>query len=342
MGKNTVYKNILVTGATGFLGGRLVERLSELGHYTIYATGRNAKKGLRLGQLDHVTFIPADLEDKDLVLKLCEYIDVVIHAAALSSMWGSYEQFHKANVLSTEHIVTACHAQGVKRLVHISTPSIYPQRLGEHLFNVDESFVPKTFISFYGQTKYEAEQVVNQAFKDGLETVILRPRAIYGRGDYTIMPRLLRAYNTGRLKVIGDGENINDLANVSNVVDAILLSIHGEDKALGHAFNITDGESVKMWSVVAKVLEALNLHWSAKKVPYAVVDKVAWAMEKWATFRKSAEEPILTRASVHVISHSTTLNIEKAQKLLGYNPKYTLDDGLKEFIDWWKSEGNEN
>jgi len=342
MDKITNYKSILVTGATGFLGGRLVERLSELGDYNVYATGRNAEKGLRLEQLDNVTFIPADLGDKELVLKLCEYIDVVVHSAALSSMWGSYEKFHKANVLSTEHIIAACQAQGVKRLVHISTPSIYPQELGEHLFNVDETFIPKKFISLYGQTKYEAEQVVNKAFKDGLETVILRPRAIYGRGDYTIMPRLLRAYHAGRLKIIGDGENINDLANVSNVVDAILLSIHAEDKALGHAFNITDGKHVKMWSVVAKVLEALDLPWPAKKVPYAIVDKVAWAMEKWAKLRNSSEEPILTRASVHVISHSTTLNIEKARKLLGYNPKHTLEDGLEEFINWWKKEGHEN
>ncbi|MCP4440364.1 MAG: NAD-dependent epimerase/dehydratase family protein [Aureispira sp.] len=330
--------SILATGATGFLGGRLVESLSKSGNYNIIATGRNTHKGKPLEQFANVTFKAADLSNATDVQKLCKDIDVVVHSAALSSLWGKRQDFYDANVLATQNIVDACRAQGVKRLVHISTPSIYPQHLGQHLYNVEETFIPKTFISIYGETKYESEKVVQKVFKQGLETIILRPRAIYGRGDYTIMPRVLKAYHAGRLKIIGDGKNMNDMAHVQNVVDAIILSIHAEDKALGEAYNITDGQPVELWTVVARVLKELGLPWKAKKVPYAVVDKVAWAMEKWAKLTKSDKEPLLTRASVSVASHSTTLSIQKAKRLLNYHPKHTLNDGLKEFVTWWKEQ----
>lgn len=331
-------RTILVTGATGFLGGRLVERLSELGTYSIYATGRNVQKGAVLQKMDRVTFIPADLTDKVLVDQLCKHIDIVVHTAALSTVWGEYEEFYEANVLATKHIVEACQKQQVKRLVHISTPSLYPQGYDDDIINIKESFIPKTFISNYAKTKYEAEHFVNAAAKEGLETIILRPRAIYGRGDYTIMPRVLRAYHAGRLKIIGDGENINDLTHVANVVDAILLSMHANEKALGHTFNISDGNPVKMWDVIAMVLQKLNLPWKAKKVPYKLVDKIAWGMEKWAKLTKSKKEPVLTRASVSVVSHSVTLNIDKARDLLDYTPKHKLEDGIQEFVDWWKMQ----
>ncbi|MCH2022059.1 MAG: NAD-dependent epimerase/dehydratase family protein [Saprospiraceae bacterium] len=332
---NPTFKNILVTGATGFLGSRLVERLSQLNQYNIFATGRDIKKGSKLENYRSVNFIQADLTNKKLVNTLCKNMDIVVHSAALSSLWGTYDAFYDANILSTQNIVNGCMDNKVKRLVHISTPSIYPQKLGQDIFDIKENFIPKTFISTYAQTKYDAEKIINKAHNNGLETIILRPRGIYGRGDFTIMPRILRTYHAGKLKIIGDGENIVDVTNVSNVVNAILLSIKANHLALGNAFNITDGKPVKMWEVVRMVLDELNLKWEPTKIPYKVVDKIAWGLEKWALLTNSKQEPMLTRASVSIAACSTTLNIDKAKKLLGYKPEYTLEMGIEEFSNWW-------
>ena len=118
-------------------------------------------------------------------------------------------------------------------------------------------------------------------------------------------------------------------------MNAILLSIKANHLALGNAFNITDGKPVKMWEVVRMVLDELNLKWEPTKIPYKVVDKIAWGLEKWALLTNSKQEPMLTRASVSIAACSTTLNIDKAKKLLGYKPEYTLEMGIEEFSNWW-------
>jgi len=335
MKKPLTYSTILVTGATGFLGGRLVEYLSEATNYSIYATGRNSQKGYQLNRLPRVTFIPAELQFSQAVHSLCKHIDVVVHCAARSSLWGSYQSFLEANVVATQNIVNACQAQQVKRLIHISTPSIYYAQLGQGLYDKKEEEVPTTFISHYAQSKYQAEQIVKTAAQGGLAAIILRPRAIYGRGDYTIMPRILNAYEAGRLRVIGNGKNKHDMTHVRNVISAIMQSIDAPTAALGQAYNITDGQPYNVWDTVGQVLEALQLPWQAQKVPYAVVDKVAWGLEQWAKWTNSQAEPTLTRASVSITAHEGTLHIDKAKDLLHYNPSFTLEEGIEEFVSWW-------
>ncbi|MBC8110267.1 MAG: NAD-dependent epimerase/dehydratase family protein [Verrucomicrobia bacterium] len=326
---------ILVTGATGFLGKRLTERLLEEKNFsTIIATGRNKAVGKELASAG-ADFVAGDLENADFVHDIVKSADLIVHTAALSSPWGKYQDFYNANVLATKNLLAAARKSGIKRFINISTPSIYFN--GKDRFNVKEiDDLPEKFSNYYAATKFEAEKLVTQAFAEGLETLSLRPRAIIGRGDFTIMPRLLKAQQSGKLRIIGNGKTIADLSSAANVVDAILLAIHAQPQALGKAYNITNGTPVKLWEYIDEVFKKLNLTLNHKKMPYYMALTLASGLEFISKISKSQQEPPLTKQGVGVLAKSCTLDISLARNLLGYQPKQSNDEAATEFVDWWK------
>jgi nucleoside-diphosphate-sugar epimerase len=169
--------------------------------------------------------------------------------------------------------------------------------------------------------------------------VILRPRALIGRGDSIIMPRLINAFDNGRLKIIGNGNNIVDLTSVSNVVDAILLAMSPRKEALNQTYNITNGEPVNLWEYISKVLIQLNRELNPKKVPFALIDKIAALMEIKSKMTNH-KEPTLTRYGVGTLAKSFTLDISKAKEFLGYQPKVNTEAAIHEFVDWYKQHEN--
>ncbi len=326
---------ILVTGATGFLGKRIAQGLLEDKSYEVFGTGRNEKNLKELETLGVKTF-KGDLDNSEFVAEIGKDIDIIVHSAALSSPWGRYEEFYTANVISTKNIIDSAKKNNIKRIVNISTPSIYFDY--NDRFDIKEDFLPSRFVNFYAQTKYEAEKLILQAYKDGLETLSLRPRAIIGGGDTTIMPRILKAQNEGKLKIIGTGNNIVDVSSVANVVSAVILSINANKEALGQNYNITNGKPIKLWDLIEKVLEKLDLKMSRQKIPFEVGYGIAKLLETKAKFSKDYKEPVLTCYGIGILAKSMTMNIDKAKKLLGYIPHQTTDETIDEFINWWKQK----
>jgi nucleoside-diphosphate-sugar epimerase len=326
---------ILVTGATGFLGGRVVDKLLESNDYQVIATGRDKSKAEKLKEKG-ATVEVGSLEDRDFLESITKDVEVIVHSAALSSPWGKYQDFYNANIFATRNIVEASKTNNVRRIVHVSTPSIYFDYTDR--FNIKEDFLPAKFVNHYAETKYKAEKVIDEAFAQGIETISLRPRAIVGAGDTTIMPRLLKAQTQGRLKIIGDGENIVDVTSVSNVVDSIILSIHAEKKALGEKYNITNGEPVKLWELIEDTFKGLDLTLNKKKIPFKVAYNFAKALEFASSLTSSYKEPVLTCYGVGVLATAMTMNIDKAKNLLNYHPKQTNKEAVEEFIAWWKTQ----
>ena len=327
---------VLITGATGFLGYRLSQRLSKKG-YTLTTTGRNPEMGERLKFLG-TRFVPGSINDADHLHTLSQGQDAIVHTAGLSSPWGRYHDFHRTNTEGTEHIVNAALAQDVPRFVHISTPSIYVQNADCE--NIRESDpLPPQFVNAYAQTKYAAEQRVLVGAAKGLEAVMLRPRALIGQGDTVIMPRLLRAHEMGRLRRIGNGHNRVDLTPVENVCQAIELALNlpSGSPALQEAYNISNGDPVNLWDTLAEAFQRLNLHLDTSRgVPFAVAYGMAAAMEAQAKRKKGYPEPPLTRYSVMMIGRSQTLNIDKARQRLGYDPEVSVNDAMNDFIEGWR------
>ena len=327
--------NILLTGATGFLGFRTLERLEALPNVSqIIACGRKLKPDAKI-ESPKVHYQLGDLGNPDYVRSLFENrkIDYIIHCAALSSPWGTYQQFYQANVLPQRNLIKRAEENGVKRFIFVSTPSLYfdfKDRL-----NIKESDpLPEKFVNQYAATKREAEKLL-EASK--LDWIGLRPRALVGRGDTVIMPRVIRALKENRLKIIGSGENIADLTPVSNVVDSILLSITAPETALNKVYNISNGKPVKLWEVIRKTLSLLNLIPPNQKVPTYLAMTAASLMEVYSRFI-SKKEPVLTRYGIAVLAKSFTMDISLARKHLGYEPHQTVEEAIGEFVSWYQEK----
>lgn len=323
--------NILLTGATGFLGYRTLEKLIEEPRISrILATGRNLPEYRRILH-PKVRYAFGPLEDAAFVREITKNQDIIINTASLSSPWGRNDEFFRANVQTQENLLRAAESGGLQRFIYISSPGVYFD--GRNRLNVKESDpLPKKFANAYARTKYEAECLLADS---KLPFVILRPRALIGRGDSIIMPRLIEAFDQGKLKIIGNGENTADLTSVANVADAILLSVFAGEEALNQAYNITNGEPVKLWDEIAAVLRALDRQLSSKKVPWLLADGFARFLELHSRLTNN-KEPALTRYSVGTLARSFTLDISKAKNLLGYVPQMNTRQAIEEFIGWYR------
>jgi len=264
-----------------------------------------------------------DLRDREAVAIACEGVDFVVHAAALSSPWGRRSDFFDTNVKGTMHVIDGCRRQGVARLVHVSSPSVTFDGNDVRDATEEQPF-PRRFMSHYCRTKKLAEDAVCGA--DGLETVIIRPKAIFGPGDTTLLPRLLAAGRAGRLPQIGDGANVVDLTYVDNVVHALRLALT-RPNAAGRIFTITNGQPVRLWDVIRRILAAAGCSTNGKRIPYRVAYVVAALME--VRGRLTATEPLLTRYGVALLGRTQTYCIDAARRWLDYEPVVTVEEGLE-------------
>ncbi|MDB9990482.1 NAD-dependent epimerase/dehydratase family protein [Flavobacteriales bacterium] len=324
--------NILLTGATGFLGFRTLERLVQLSNvHKIVATGRILRKSREILN-PKVEYVLGDLKDKLFVSTILKDIDIVINTASLSSPWGSKDDFYLANVLTQKNIISSSKILGVDRFIYISSPSIYYNGMDRIMVKENDP-LPTRFVNNYSKTKREAEVLLENS---NLKYIIIRPRAIIGRGDTVIMPRLIKAHSEGRLKIIGNGENKVDLTSVDNVVESIVLSINANSKALNNTYNISDGNPVSLWDSINIVLKGIGkeqVHKIVKfKVAYFAASILEWV--SWIT----RKEPSLTKYSIGVLTKTFTLDISKAIDLLNYKPIISTEESIEEFINWY----NEN
>ncbi len=267
---------VLVTGATGFLGGALARALHARGR-AVTATGRDARAGAAL-EAEGIPFARLDLGDADAVHRLVEGHAAVIHSAALAAPYGRAADFWRANVQATAHVLGACQAAGVQRLVHLSTPSVYfGFESREDVRESDE--LPALPRTPYAASKRLADVLVRAAVAEGLSAILLRPRAIYGPGDRAVLPRLIRALRTGRLPIIGDGHNRVSMTYIDHAVDAAIRALDAPDALSGRIYNVADGEPVALWAMIAALCDRLGLPRPTRHVSLARMMRVGGVLE---------------------------------------------------------------
>lgn len=324
----------LVTGATGFLGGALARRLHGVG-WDVTALGRNS---LKLNQLEDEGMRPLhlDITKKEELNAAFKGQEIIFHCAALPSPWGNFEKFYQANVIGTRNVVQACLENKVGRLVYVSTPSIYFDYKSRTDVKENDS-LPEP-ITHYARTKRLAEEEIDKGFANGLAVVSIRPRALFGEGDTVIFPRLIPRLRSGRLPILGDGENIVDLTYIQNVVDALLLCAESPANTLGKKYNISNGEPIKIWKLIERICDELGYAHPSRKISYKTANTTASALEFFYSLIPFSPEPPLTRVSVSMLANNTTLDISAAKAELGYQPKVSVEEGVQRFLKWWKEK----
>jgi 2-alkyl-3-oxoalkanoate reductase len=322
---------VLVTGGTGFLGRRIVDRLLAQGRQ-VAVSGRTASPEL---EARGVRFICAPLEDAGAVAAACRGMEAVFHVAAKVGVWGRYPDYFRANVLGTRAVIAGCRAHGVRRLVHTSTPSVVYN--GRDLAGADESLpLTKSCPSPYPLTKAAAEAEVLAAHGPALGTVALRPHLIWGPGDPHLVPRILAGARSGRLRIVGEGTNRVDMVHVENAADAHVAA----EKALatrgspagGRAYFITNGEPVVLWEWVNGLLTALGRPPVTKRISLGGATAIGRACEiVWSLLPVGAETP-MTRFVAAELAKDHWFDISAARRDLAYAPRVAMLEGTAALV----------
>ena len=306
---------ILVTGASGFVGGAVVRRARELG-WEVLGIGRR--------RLDEPGYVSLDLSRP---FELDFHPDVVVHAAARSSPWGSRREFETQNVAATRHVLDYCAAHGRPHFVYISTAAVLYRN--EHQLGMNERTpVPEMPVNEYARTKHQGELLTRGYAGDAC---ILRPRAVFGPGDTVVFPRILRALKKNRLPLIEtDRPVLGDLIYIDTLVEYILRA--AAKRATG-VYHLTNGEPVEIHAFLGRICSALGLRPPSRKMSAKRIMRIARAIEILFRTFPFLGEPPLTVFGVSVFAWSKTFDVSRTVKDLGV-PFVSLNEGLSRFIAW--------
>jgi nucleoside-diphosphate-sugar epimerase len=307
-----------VTGGSGFVGGALIERLRRE-NWDVRALARSEAAAERVRSLGAEP-VMGDLED--LRVEGCE---VAFHAAAKVEDFGDPAEFERVNVRGTQNVIDACTAAGVRRLVHVGTEAAL--MAGQPLVGVDEDapLRPDSPV-LYSSSKAKAEQLVRDANGGGLETVVVRPRFVWGKGDTTLLPALVELVRSGRFRWVGGGRQLTATTHIDNTVEGLWLAATAAPA--GGVYFVTDGEPVVFREFLEALLGTQGVTIPDKTVPAAVAGAAAAAAERVWRLLKRPGSPPLTRFAVWVSSQECTIDIARAERELGYRPVTSREEGL--------------
>ncbi|HXB16204.1 MAG TPA: NAD-dependent epimerase/dehydratase family protein [Solirubrobacteraceae bacterium] len=324
---------VLVTGASGFIGGRLAERLSGEGRRVRCLVRASSDTGV-LEALP-VELVGGELGDPASLRRAAAGCERVVHCAAMVSDWGTVEEIRSANVAGTVGVLAAARAEGARRLVHISSSDVYghagPWPLGEDA-------APRGFANWYAQTKLEAERALwRERGADGPELVILRPATVYGPGSREVIGEIARAILARRMVLVGRGRSVAGLCFVENLIDAVLLALDAPE-ASGETFNVSDGLDVTWARFTADLADGLGAPPVSWSIPYPLAFALARALEGTYRLARRASglqtAPLLSRQAVQVLGREQSFSIAKARATLGWEPRVSYEDGLRETLAW--------
>ena len=327
----------LVTGATGFIGGRLASRLVADGHAVrgLVRAGSDTTQLQRLG----VQLALGDLTSASSLTSAVEGCEYVLHCGALVSDWATTAEIAAVNVTGTRNLLDACVQAPVRRLVHLSTTDVYghPRRPG-----VDETYVATSFSNWYAQTKLEAEREVRRAdAASALETVILRPATVYGPGSKDVIGEIARAIQARHMLLIDGGRAIAGLCFVENLIDAAALALR-HDASPGNAFNVCDDLDVTWRQLVDGLADGLGCPRPRWSLPYPLASAIGVSLEHgYRLLRRTtglASQPLLSRQAVQVLGREQVFSNRKLRDTLGWKPRVDFESGLAATVAWLTDE----
>jgi 2-alkyl-3-oxoalkanoate reductase len=322
----------LITGATGFVGGHIAEAFVQRG-WAVSAIVRPTSDTAFLEKL-HVKLHRGELSDPRLLGEALTDVEVVVHTAAKVGDWGPVEDYRTANVEQLRALLDACKGQALSRFIHVSSLGVYE---GRHHYGTDESVpLPRQHADGYTQTKVESEELALKYHKDfGVPVVVLRPGFVYGPRDRTVLPRIIENLRTHQVRYPGGGEAAMNTIFVGNFVQAVFLALD-HPNAVGQVFNLTDGEFVSKRRFIETICDALGLDKPTGKPPLWLA-KIATALsEKKARLLGAKEAPKLTFAKLKFMGYNLDFSIEKAKRELGYLPRSSFSDGMRETMAYYK------
>lgn len=320
---------VLVTGAGSLLLGGVATALVTRGDEVVCLQRRSLA-------LDGVRQVQGDVRDADAVRAAAEGCDAIVHGAARVGVVGTWEDFHSVNVDGTANVLAAARAQGISRMVHVSTPSV--AHAGHSLVGVGaEPAVTGRKGAFYAESKAVAEGLVLAAADAGLAIVAIRPHLVWGPGDTQLVGRIVERAAAGRLAMVGDGAALVDTTYIDNAIAAhvaALDAVRPGARCAGRAYVVANGEPRTVRELVEGICRAAGVPFAPRHVPVAVAVRLGAIVEKvWPRFREG--EPPITRFVAEQLGTAHWFDPRPAHDDLGWTPHVTLDEGFARLQQWF-------
>lgn len=328
-------EKVLVTGGGGFLGKVIVRKLVQK---KVNVTSFSRQRYPELEKMG-VAQIQGDLCNKTDVMKAFKDMDTIFHVAAKPGIWGAFQGYYSVNVTGTHHVIEACLANGVERLIHTSSPSVIFD--ASDMENLDESVpYPESYLAPYPETKAMAEKLVIKAGQKGLAVIILRPHLIWGPEDNHLVPEILRRAH--RLKIIGPTDDLVDTIYVDNAADAHILAgerLSAAPSLSGNIYFISQDAPVSKWKMANDFLDAAGLPPLKGRISSRTAYLAGWVFE-WIYKTLGIEtDPPMTRFAAKELATSHWFDISRAKNDLGYAPAISTQEGLRRLKEWLTAGG---
>lgn len=323
---------ILVTGGTGFTGKALVRRLLDEGH-TVVALDN--KEGIKTQELRDwgAEVVIGTVTDKPLIEKTMQGVEFVYHlAAAFREMDVPNTYYDDVNIGGTQICLEAAKQAGVKKFVYCSTCGVHGN-VENPPANED---APINAADYYQQTKYEAEPIVLEYAKQGMNTTIIRPAAIYGPGDKERFGMIYRQAKKGFFPIFGSGKTLYHPLYIDNLVDSF-INVLPLEVGNGGTYLIADDDYIEIKDLVQKVADSMNKEIKILHLPFTPLRMISVVVEKMCKPLKIAP-PIFPRR-VDWFKQNRAFDISRAKQEIGYDPKVKIVEGLKNTAVWMDKEG---
>lgn len=322
---------VLVTGATGFTGGRLAVELAKRGNKVRAMVRKGSDTSFLTGH--DIEFFEGDITDQDAVDRAVQGCEKVYHIAACFRTAGHPDSYyHDVNYTGAQYVLDAAKKHGCERVAHCSTIGVH----GSVKDVPSDETAPYAPCDIYQRTKLEGEKLAMDRQKQGQPVSIFRPAGIYGPGDMRLL-KLFKTIHTGRFRMVGPGTVNFHMVYIDDLVDGIILC--GEkQEALGDTFILCGPKYIALKELVKLVADAVGVKPPRGHIPLAPVYAAAVLCE--ALCIPLRIEPPLHRRRVGFFTKNRSFTYAKAESAIGYVPKISTAEGVKRTADWYFANGH--
>jgi nucleoside-diphosphate-sugar epimerase len=317
--------NILITGATGFIGRHLTAALSKT--HNVRCLVRKTSDISDLRNLN-VEMAHGDLLVKDSLEPALDGIDLIYHLAG-EVYSRRKSDYYKGNVLATHNLLEACKEKGLKRIIYLSSTAVYKPMADKTLLTEESKCEP---ITFYGKTKLHAEQLIKQ---HNVPWVIVRAPVIYGPHQPTVLNRFfLDAFNKRKIHIIGKGDNLRSLCFIGNLVEGLMLLASKPDVD-GKTYILSDNSPYTFDEIITTISIVIEQAIKVVHLPN-ILGNISWQI--YNLMGKLFNLYFIELYVIKTMQLHWGCDITLAKKEIGYNPSVTLEMGIKSTMDWIKND----
>ena len=331
---------VLVTGAGGFIGSYLLPKLLAAGHQ-VRGLALDEADAARIRRTGDIEVVFGDVRDIEPLRAAARGVEAVFHLAARVSDWGTWPQFEAITVRGTQNMLQAAAEAGVGRFLLFSSTAVYPRLArGAPPLNETSPYAgPDNPWGFYGRSKIICEQEALRYQRDGrLGVSIIRPVSIYGPGDHTFFPRIIRYLRGLTAAWVGSYDPYVPFLYVTDAAEGALAAGTSE-KAIGQTYTLGPDPEFRIREFIGAICRELDIRPPRFSVPYAVAAPLASASEGLARLIRAKEPPSLTRMSVYLMSQDQRFDVSKAGRDLGWQSQVSMEEGVRLTAEWVREAG---